>query len=197
MVAFDWTTWAALFGTWVLVVGTLLFAYWQLRQSQRLHSASTLLDLRERFYNPRMRAARRELSAWLLANPRGPEPENWEVGLFFQLLGSLTHSRALDRRLVWNAFGTWITAYWVFLTEPPDLIGQFRTESRDPTIFAEYEWLAREMMELDARATGAPPQQRTAHEEARVVLEGERALAPDGEASGAGGGAAGRPNEGR
>jgi hypothetical protein len=175
--AFDWATWVALIGTWVLVVGTLGFAYWQLRQSQRLHSASTLLDLRERFFNPRMQTARRELSTWLLRPDRGEEPDNWEVGLFFQLIGSLTHTRALDKRLVWHAFGTWITAYYVFMTEPVDLIAGWRAESRDPTVFAELEWLARQMMELDARATHGSRDQRTPVAEARTVLEAERAIA--------------------
>ncbi len=179
MTSFDWATWAALVGTWVLVVGTLAFAYWQLRQTQRLHTASTLLDLRERFFNPRLRLARRELSAWLLQNPRGPEVENWEVALFFQLLGSLTHSGALNKRLVWHAFGTWITAYWVFLTEPEDLVAGYRGNGKDPTVFAEFEWLARQMMELDARATGAPRHQRTPLDEARIILEAEAALPPD------------------
>ncbi|HTT74019.1 MAG TPA: hypothetical protein VMG99_07775 [Thermoplasmata archaeon] len=175
----DWTTWGALIGTWVLVVGTLYFAYWQLRQTQRLHSASTILDLRERFYNSRMRLARRELSAWLLRSERGPEPDNWEVCLFFELLGSLTHTRALDERLVWNAFGPWITAYYVFITEPVDLLSAWRSgPPPDPLIFAEFERLARRMMERDARAAHGPRHERTAAADARYVLEGDSALSP-------------------
>lgn len=176
MVSLDLATWAALIGTWVLVVGTLAFAYWQLRQTQRLHSATTLLDLRERFYNPRMIQARRELSTWLLRRDRGEEPENWEVGLFFQLLGSLTHTRALDRRAVWHAFGTWITGYYAFMTDPVDLFDQWRRESSDPLIFAEFEWLAKQMMELDQRVGGGPRGQRTSMDDARYVLEGESRL---------------------
>ncbi len=179
MPTFDWTTWAALIGTWVLVIGTLSFAYWQLRQTQRLHSASTLLDLRERFFNPRLRQARRELSSWLLQPGRKEEPDNWEVGLFFQLIGSLAHTGALDERLVWSAFGTWITGYYVFMTEPRDLIADWRTESHDPLIFAEFEWLATRMMELDQRATGGPRGMRTSVADARSVLESEARLPPE------------------
>lgn len=179
MTSLDPATWAALIGTWVLVVGTLVFAYWQLRQTQRLHSASTLLDLRERFYSPRMREARRELSTWLLRSDRGEEIENWEVGLFFELIGSLTRTRVLERRLVWSAFGTWITGYYVFMTTPDDLIGRWRKESHDPLIFAEFEWLARQVMELDRRATGGPTDPQTAITDARTVLEGESRLGPE------------------
>jgi hypothetical protein len=169
----DLTTWAALIGTWALVVGTLSFAYWQLRQTQRLHSATTLLDLREKFYSPRMCQARRELSGWLLTSDRGPEPDNWEVGLFFQLLGSLTHTGALDKRLVWSAFGTWISAYYVFARQPVDLLEQWRKESGDPLIFAEFEWLARQVIEFDRRAVRGPEAPDTLVNDARTVLESE------------------------
>ncbi len=174
MTSLDPATWAALIGTWVLVVGTLAFAYWQLRQTQRLHSASTLLDLRERFYNPRMQQARRELSAWLLRpHPRGEEPNNWEVGLFFEMLGSLTHTRALDQRLVWSSFGTWITAYYVFTTRPVNLLEKWRSESHDPLIFGEFEWLAKQVIEMDARASHTPASPAGLEADARFVLEGE------------------------
>ncbi len=185
MASFDWITWAALVGTWVLVVGTLAFAYWQLRQTQRLHSASTLLDLRERFFSPRLRQARRELSSWLLRPDRGEEPDNWEVGLFFQLIGSLTHTGALDERLVWSAFGTWITGYFVLITEPADLLGKWRSESHDPLIFAEFEWLAKRMMELDQRASGGPRHVRTPLADARAILESEARLPLDAGSTGA------------
>ncbi len=182
MATLDLATWAALIGTWILVVGTLLFAYWQLRQTQRLHSASTLLDLRERFYGPRMRQARRDLSAWLLRTaPRGEEPDNWEVGLFFEMLGSLTHTRALDRRLVWSSFGTWVSAYYVLTTQPENLIEKWRREGHDPLIFREFEWLAKQVIELDARASRTAPTPQVLEADARVVLEGEsHSLSEDG-----------------
>ena len=184
MASFDWITWAALIGTWVLVVGTLAFAYWQLRQTQRLHSATTLLDLRERFFNPRMRQARRELSRWLLRTDREEEPDNWEVGLFFQLIGSLTHSGALDERLVWSAFGTWITGYYVLIVEPVDLLSKWRAQTKDPLVFAEFEWLAGRMMELDQRASGGPRNVRTSLADARDVLENEASIPLDAEGAG-------------
>src|SRR5579863_4107083 len=151
MTTLDVTTWATIIGTWVLVAGTLGFAYWQLRQAQRLHSSTTLLDLRERFYSPRMRQARKELSAWLLHEARGEEPEDWEVGIFFELMGALTRGRVLEKRMVWNAFGTWITAYHMAMITPENLLTKWREESNDPLIFADFEWLAKQMLDFDQR----------------------------------------------
>jgi len=172
----DLSVWIPIFATWILVVGTLAFAYWQLRQNQRLHSTTTLLDLRDRFYSQRMRQARKTLGAWLLKTDRGEEPENWEVALFFELIGSLTRSRDLERRLVRKALGTWITGYYTFVTRPVDLIGRWRKESNDPLIFADFEWLAKWIIERERRLAPGPEFEQSLLEEARFVLQGESQL---------------------
>lgn len=172
----DPLTLATVVATWVLVAGTLAFAYWQLRQAQRLHSSTTLLELRERFYSPRFRQARRSLSRWLISDPRNGEPDDWEVGIFFELLGAQTRSGVLDRRMVWKAFGSWVTAYYTFLVQPVDLLARWREEAHDPDIFGDFQWLAVEMFRFDARSSrsGAPPYVET--EDARSILETEATL---------------------
>ncbi|HXY47490.1 MAG TPA: hypothetical protein VEK13_06315 [Thermoplasmata archaeon] len=183
MASIDLSIWITILATWVLAVGTLAFAYWQLRQNQRLHSTTTLLDLRDRFYSPRMRQARRALSAWLLRNDRGEEPENWEVALFFELVGSLTRSRNLDRKLVRKAFGTWITGYYTGIKEPSDLFDRWRKESNDPQIFADFEWLAQQVIMEERRLAPGPGFDQSLREEARYVLQGEAQLDVDGSTS--------------
>jgi hypothetical protein len=176
MAGIDLALWIPILATWILVVGTLAFAYWQLRQNQRLHSTSTLLDLRDRFYSPRMRQARKTLGAWLVTPDRGEEPDNWEVTLFFELLGSLTRTHDLERGLVRKAFGTWITAYYTFIRQPVNLIGQWRKESNDPLIFADFEWLAKWIIERERRLAPAKDFEQSLVEEARYVLQGESQL---------------------
>ena len=176
MAGIDLTIWIPILATWVLAIGTLAFAYWQLRQDQRLHSASTLLDLRERFFSLRIRKARKALSTWLLSARRGEEPENWEVALFFELLGSLTRSRILNKRLVRSAFGTWVTGYYTMINHPTDLFAQWRTESNDPLIFADFEWLARELIEFERRLGPSPNFDQSLLEDARYIMEGESRL---------------------
>ena len=172
----DLATWVTILATWVLAVGTLAFAYWQLRQNQRLHSASTLLDMRERFYSPRLQRSRKSVSTWLLKSDRRDEPTDWEVTFFFELHGSLTRTRNLERRLVRNAFGTWLTAYYTGLTQPVDLIAQWRTEDNDPLVFADFEWLARWIIEEERRLVPTPEARASELEQARYVLEGDSRL---------------------
>jgi hypothetical protein len=173
----DPTVWIPIFATWILVVGTLAFAYWQLRQNRRLHSTTTLLDLRDRFYSQRMREARRTLAGWLLKEERPEDPENWEVGLFFELLGSLTRAGDIDRRLVRNAFGTWVTAYYLRFRKPLDLLTRWRKESNDDDVFADFEWLATWILAQDRRgSTPGPELERSMQEDAAYVLERESRL---------------------
>jgi hypothetical protein len=157
----DWSSIAvwSLIGTWALVVGTLGLMYWQTRTSQHLNSANAVMQLRERFDATRMRAARRHLSDRLLKQAH-QDIISMEVITFFELVGALTHRGVLDEDLVWEAFGTWITAYYWSLRKPVDLIGSVRASLGDPLVWKEYEWLARRIDILDGqalRAVGAPP----------------------------------------
>jgi len=173
----DIATWAALVGTWILVVGTLAFAYWQTRQARRINSAQTILDLRGRFDAPAMRAARRQLAAELLAEDATKEVENFDVYLFFQLVGSLTHEGILDRRMVWNAFTNWITSYYHYLTHPVNRIAQWRADAHDPSILREFEWLAKEMIKLDHQMVRDPIGAETTHDDAQEMMGWESQLA--------------------
>lgn len=155
-------------------MGTLTFAYGQMRPNQRIRSAQSILDLRERFDSPPRRAARRELAAGILQDPTSVEFTNYDVGFFFQLVRSMTRARILDRRMVWNAFGPWITGYHDSFTHPIDRIAQWRAETSDPLVFADFEWLAGEIARLDRWAVRG---ERTATGRSRMPATGSRARA--------------------
>jgi len=146
----DWFNIAvwSLVGTWVLVIGTILLMYWQTRTSQRLNSANAVMALRERFDSPHMRAARRHLSERLLAHGSS-DLSSVEVITFFELVGTLTHRGVLDRELVWEAFGSWIVAYYWAIRHPEDLVDRIRRELQDPLIFHEFEWLHDTIVSID------------------------------------------------
>jgi hypothetical protein len=151
----DWFNIAiwSLVGTWVLVLGTLLLMYWQTLQAQKLNSANAVMNLRERFDSPRMRASRRHLSERLLKQAH-QDISNLEVITFFELVGTLTHRKVLEDDLVWEAFGGWVTAYYWGLRHPVDMIGNLRTSMNDPLIFHEFEWLYNRVVTLDRHRLG-------------------------------------------
>jgi hypothetical protein len=171
----DWFNIAvwSLVGTWVLVVGTLVLLYWQTRTSQHLNSANAVMALRERFDSAHMRAARRHLSERLLSQGHD-DISSVEVVTFFELVGTLTHHGVLDPDLVWEAFGSWVEAYYWGIRHPVDLVEKVRAELSDPLVFHEFEWLHDAVISIDVHHAAGPPVANEAS--ARRILELESRL---------------------
>ncbi len=170
----DWFSLAiwSLAGTWALVIGTLILMYWQTRSAQRLNSANAVIGLRERFDGPRMLAARRHLSERLLSLSHD-DIASMEVATFFELVGTLTHRGILDRDLVWEAFGTWASAYYWAMRNPVDLVGKLREALSDPLVFHEFEWLDRTIAEVDTLRLGPAATSANTAELSKQFLERE------------------------
>lgn len=175
----DTETFLALVGTWILAIGTLVLLYWQTRQNQLLNSANAVLTLRERFDSDRMRAARRHLSQMLLAGSH-EDIISMEVLTFFELVGAMTKRRLLDEKLVWEAFGTWISTYYSAVRRPKDLISTIRGLLKDPLVFHNLEWLAERVDHLDREALGPAGAEMVENEmEVRGFLGREASLLED------------------
>ncbi len=164
---------------WAVAIGTVVILWWQVRVSQHLNSANAVMSLRERFDSPAYRR-RRKLLAERLLSGRHDDINNLEVAAFFELVGSLTHSRVLRSELVWEAFGTWISGYYISLRNPVDVIGRARTATKDPLIMHEFEWLFGRIQEIDRKRLGAEADLEAANrEEAAALLRREAQLEPE------------------
>ncbi len=173
--AIDSTTLAAA-AAWTVAIGTVLLLWWQTRVTQHLNSANAVLTLRERFDSPAFRR-RRKLLAQRLLEGRHDDITNLEVAAFFELVGSLTHSRVLNRELVWEAFGTWISGYYTALRSPVDVIGRARTSLHDPLVMHEFEWLFGLVQQIDRKKMGTEANLEEANrEEAAALLRREAEL---------------------
>ena len=165
--------------TWAIAIGTIGLLWWQVRVNQHLNSANAVLALRERFDSPALRKRRRKLAEHLLAG-RHDDLTNLEVAAFFELIGSLTHSKVLRRELVWEAFGTWINGYYYALRNPVDVIGRARTALKDPLIMHEFEWVYNMVQTMDAKRIGKETNLEGAtREEANSLLHREAELDPE------------------
>jgi hypothetical protein len=178
VVDIDWPSVAVVtaLSTWALATGTLLFLWLQTRQAAVLNSANAVMTLRDKFDSTRLRSVRRHIAERLLKQAHG-DIASIEVVTFFELIGTLTHRKILDEDLIWEAFGTWITAYWWSLRHPADWVGQLRRDLEDPLIFHEFEWLNDRVLKLDERVLrkmGGKP--GDAAEEANRILAREALL---------------------
>ena len=138
---------------WAVAIGTVALLWWQTRVTQHLNSANAVLSLRERFDSPPYRR-RRKLLARRLLEGKHEDITNLEVAAFFELVGSLTHSRVLSRHLVWEAFGTWISGYYAALRSPVDVIGRARDALKDPLVMHEFEWVFGVVQRIDRKKIG-------------------------------------------
>jgi hypothetical protein len=164
---------------WAVALGTVVLLWWQVRVAQHLNSANAVLALRERFDSPAYRRRRRLLAERLVAG-RHDDISNLEVAAFFELVGSLTHSKVLNRELVWEAFGTWISGYYTALRSPVDVIGRARVATKDPLIMHEFEWLFGLVQQIDRKRLGPQADLEEANrEEARSLLRREAQLEPE------------------
>lgn len=164
---------------WAVAIGTVALLWWQVRVSQHLNSANAVLSLRERFDSRAYRRRRRLLAERLLAG-RHDDVNNLEVAAFFELVGSLTHSRVLRANLVWDAFGTWVTGYYTALRQPVDLIGRARTATKDPLIMHEFEWLYGLVQRIDRKKLGPEADLDEANRiESAALLRREAQLEPE------------------
>jgi hypothetical protein len=164
---------------WAVAIGTVALLWWQVRVSQHLNSANAVMALRERFDSPAYRRRRKLLAEQLLAGQH-QEIANLEVAAFFELVGSLTHSRVLNPKLVWEAFGTWVGGYYVALREPVDVIGRARTASKDPLIMHEFEWLYKLVQRIDRKMLGPEFDHAEAtRQEVALLLRRESELTPE------------------
>jgi hypothetical protein len=154
---------------WALAIGTIALLWWQTRVAQHLNSANAVLSLRERFDSPAYRRRRKQLAQRLLAG-RHDDITNLEVGAFFELMGSLTHTRVLNRMLVWQAFGTWISGYYTALRDPVDVIGRARAALKDPLVMGEFEWLYNLVQQIDRKKLGAQVNLEAANREESAAL---------------------------
>jgi hypothetical protein len=119
------------------------------------------------------------LAERLLAG-RHDDINNLEVAAFFELVGSLTHSRVLNPELVWEAFGTWISGYYVALRGPVDVIGRARTSTKDPLIMHEFEWLFGLVQQIDRKRLGPQADlDESTREESASLLRREAQLEPE------------------
>ena len=125
-----------------------------------------LTRLRDRFESPHFLSRRRAAAKYLIDNAFVDDDmveveclnrAVFDVCNFYEELGELQRSGALQAESVWNSFGAMAQAYWL-LCKPA--IERRRQERGDPTMYGEFERLNRLGADLDReRGIAAHPQE--------------------------------------
>lgn len=160
----------------VIVAGTLIGLYRQLRLQSSATSFAQLREIVQEWGSERLLRCRVEL---LRALRDGTDPAQLPKGVgvvlldYWETVGLLVRSQHVSRRLVWEGFGNLCQVWWVTLRP---YINVVREEDGDAMIGEHFEWLAGQMADLDRKAP-VPP----VYDEAYVVstLEARLATATD------------------
>lgn len=173
---FDSTTWTA-FGTWILVIGTLVAVQWQIWQQRQINSANNVVILHDRFESRIMQKCRKDLSDLLLKKDDLQQKDD-DVLVFFETMGLLTRKGVLDKEMVWNEFSWEVLRYYLALTEPKNQIKRLRDEAKDTTLYELFEWLYNELLKVDCKRRKMRPEvARPNASEVQIFLKDESTLA--------------------
>jgi hypothetical protein len=173
--AIDWNAVTAL-ATVVLVIGTLIVEYLKGRRDRQMSSASSVMELAEKWESSNMIAHRKKLAGALLQTGV-PGQLEYAVLDFFEHIGMNARKHLLEADMVWNSLSVPIMAYYQALRYPQDIFERWRKD--DPLALVEFEWLYGMLLGIECTKRAVPPEQcYPTPPRVREFLESERDLTP-------------------
>jgi len=136
----------------VVVAVTLLGIYFQLRLQRAANAFEQLNRIGEQWESEQMFRARLEVARALVAGRETPQGAMSLILDHWDNVGSLVRERHVDQRLVSQTYGGAATLWWRALS---DATGRIRQERMDPTLLANFEWLAKRIIADDAKSGAA------------------------------------------
>lgn len=146
--------WLTVIVTLLGVITALFAVWWQMRKQWIMNSASMIMALTERFSSNEWRSYRIHCAAVIEAHRQGEAIDlsrDFPVLGFFENMAHLVRRGILDKEMVWNKFGWYVTRYYLALTAKGNLIEHNRRSEGDKTLWEEFEWLNREMLRFYKR----------------------------------------------
>jgi hypothetical protein len=137
----------------VVVAVTLFGIYYQFRLQRAANAFEQLNRIGEQWASEQMFRARLEVVRALVAGAETPHGAMNMILDHWDNLGSLVRERHVDERLVSETYGGAATMWWTALS---DATGRIRQERMDPTLLANFEWLAKRISADDAKSGAAP-----------------------------------------
>jgi hypothetical protein len=136
------------------ILAAVCAVWWQIRKQGLMNSAGMITDLADQYTSEEWRSYRVHCAATIEALQRGEVVDlskDFPVLGFFENIGHLVRRRILDKRMIWNKFGWYITRYYIALTYGSNLIEKNRMREGDSTLWEEFEWLNKRMLRVYRR----------------------------------------------
>jgi hypothetical protein len=133
----------------VVVAVTLVGIYYQFRLQRAANAFEQLNRIGEQWEAEQMLRARLEVARALVAGAETPEGAMALIGDYWETVASLVRERHVDERVVSETYGGALANWWTALSDATDHI---RKERMDPTMLANFEWLAKRSSADGARS---------------------------------------------
>jgi hypothetical protein len=144
--------WFWIFAQFVVVAVTLIGIYYQFRLQRAANAFEQLNRISEQWETEQMLRARLQLARAVAADSEPPEGAHGLIGNYWETVASLVRGGHVNARVVSETFGGAAAMWW---TAMDAATARLRSDRLDPTIFANFEWLAKRSSAEGAKA-GAP-----------------------------------------
>jgi hypothetical protein len=141
--------WAML--QFVVVAVTLVGIYYQLRLQRAANAFEQLRRFGEQWESEQILRARLEMARAVVAGVETPQGAMALIGDYWETVASLVRERHVDERLVSETLGGAAAMWWTALS---DATIRIRKDRMDPTMLANFEWLAKRLS-ADGAKSGA------------------------------------------
>lgn len=135
------------FFTWKLVKGQNRSTDEQLRIAREQMRVEIQLKLQDTFDSRSMMFTRRNLANQFIVKLDYKHIQE-ELMNYFETVGMLLKRKYADKEMIWIAFGYYGRLWWSACN---DYILEVRRQQNDPTLFAEFEYLANELNDFEAK----------------------------------------------
>jgi len=132
----------------LVVIGSLLFIYHQVRLSRHSNMLQTILKFREMWSSKEMIHYRQATCKRYKKQSRAIGRAEEEVLGFFEDLGLLVENGVIPEEFVWEGYSYYIEHYWIMMKNN---IMKFRQEKKDESWFERFERLAETMQKFSKK----------------------------------------------
>lgn len=143
----------------VVVAITLVGIYYQFRLQRAANAFEQLSRIAERWESEEMFRARLDVARAFVAGDEMPHGALNLIGDHWESVASLVRQRHVDEHLVSDTLGGAAAVWW---TAFADELGRIRRERMDPTLLANFEWLAKRASADGVKAGSTPGYDREA-----------------------------------
>jgi len=147
-----WVIIAQIIGVTVAPIGVIVAVcglWWQIRRARLTMNVELTLKLATEFDRNDFRKIR-SLAATELKTGSSKEAE--DVFDFFETLGYLVRTGAIEIELAWHMFYEWAHGYW---SAGHQQIECRRQERKDPKLWSDFEFLHKELMKVQRRESSS------------------------------------------